>query len=104
MMVSILAVLVGTVLACSHDTSDEADEMFITRIDIMYLFGLSMAILATMSIALRNVMEEIIFADYKKLDPLLFSASYGLFGTGLIGTMLLAAQFVPGSDNGVQVL
>ena len=63
-----------------------------------------MALLATMSIALRNVMEEIIFANCKNIDPLLFSASYGLFGTGLIGAMLLVAQVLPGPDNGVQAL
>ena len=101
MLISVLVVVVGTAISCSYEINNE---LFNTEVDIMYLFGIVMALLATMSIALRNVMEEIVFANYRKIDPLLFSASYGLFGTGLIGAMLLIAQFLPGSDNGVQVI
>jgi hypothetical protein len=32
-----------------------------------YLFGAAMAVLATMSIALRNVLEEVVFANYRSL-------------------------------------
>ena len=99
MVTSIFIVLVGTVLACAHDLLRELSS---TSIDLNYLFGVGMALLATLSIALRNVMEEIVFADYK-MDPLQFSATYGLFGTSLIGIILLSAQFIPGRDNGVQV-
>ena len=99
MLASVIVVVVGTILSCSYEIGDQ---LFSVKIDIMYLFGLAMALLATMSIALRNVMEEIIFADYKKIDPLLFSSCYGLFGTGLIGVLLCCAQFWPGPDKGVQ--
>jgi hypothetical protein len=101
MLLSILIVVVGTLLSCSYEL---ANELFTVDVDVMYMFGVAMALLATMSIALRNVMEEIIFANCKNIDPLLFSASYGLFGTGLIGAMLLVAQVLPGPDNGVQAL
>jgi hypothetical protein len=73
------------------------------RVDLIYLFGIGMALLTTMCMAIRNVLEEQVFIEHKQMGLVLLSAVQGLFGNTLIGAILVVAQFVPGNDHGVQV-
>ncbi len=99
MMFSIMVVVAGTVLACASILNNDSS----VRVDLISLFGIGMALLTTMCMALRNVLEEHVFLEYKQMDLVLLSAVQGLFGNTLIGAILVAAQLMPGSDHGVQV-
>ncbi len=99
MVFAIMVVVTGTVLACASIFKDDNS----LRVDLIYLFGIGMALLTTMCMAMRNVLEERVFIQYKQMDLLLLSAVQGLFGNTLIGAILLTAQLIPGDDHGVQV-
>ncbi len=99
MMFAILIVVAGTVLACA--SIFKGYDAF--QGGLIYLFGIGMALLTTMCMALRNVLEEQVFIEYKQMDLVLLSTVQGLFGNTLIGAILVAAQLMPGDDHGVQV-
>ena len=99
MMSAIMAVVVGTLLSCASILKE--DNSF--KVDLIYLFGIGMALLTTMCMAMRNVLEEQVFIEHKQMGLVLLSAVQGLFGNTLIGAILVAAQLMPGDDHGVQV-
>ncbi len=104
MLLAVATVLIGTLLACASQLlGGEASSESPTVSLPFYLLGLGLALASTLLIATCAVVEELVFQQHRRIDPLQFSAIVNVFGTVQIAFALLVAQFVPGHDHGVQV-
>jgi drug/metabolite transporter (DMT)-like permease len=103
MLLAIAAVLAGTLLSLASSLA-AGDASSSSSDTSLYLVGVGLALLSTALSAAVCVVEELVFAQHRRVDPLHFAAAMSVFGTLQIAAALLAAQFIRGNDHGVQVL
>ena len=104
MLLAVAAVLAGTALACAPQLSaGDAPGPSPAPSSLWFLLGLAASLLSTVLSAACGVIEELVFAQHRRIDPLQFSAAVSVFGNVQITAAMLAAQLIPGSDHGVQV-
>ncbi len=103
MLLAITVITAGIVLACASQLRDDGLAPQSSVSIFQLLFGLVTALLSTALAAVCGIVDELVFAQHRRIDSIQFAAVVSVFGTLQISVALLAAQFIPGNDHGVQV-
>jgi drug/metabolite transporter (DMT)-like permease len=102
MLIAISVITAGIVLACASQLRDDGLAPQ-SSFSLLFLLGLVTALVSTALAAVCGIVDELVFAQHRRMDSFQFAAAVSVFGTLQISAALLAAQIIPGNDHGVQV-